>query len=366
MIKSMLSKNNTYQIYIGLNSLKILPKKLKKICPKAKKLAFIVDKKVPKIIVKKIISKFNNYETICIYFLASEKNKSVRTAISITDKLLKKRFNRSDVLLGIGGGITGDTSSFAASIIKRGINFINIPTTFLSQVDASIGGKTGVNSIYGKNLIGSFYQPKLVLIDTLFLRSLKRRDMICGFAEILKHSIIKDRKFFNWLEKNAKSIIDDRTDKKITESIFKSCKIKLDIIKNDLNERNERMKLNFGHTFAHAIEAKNKFSKKINHGEAVLIGMLLATKLSVQKKICSKENLKKIERVYKDLKIDYLLKKTINKRDLIKLIYYMKSDKKNFSDKINLILLKKIGKVTTPGNFQISSQNLHSNLMKII
>ena len=121
------------------------------------------------------------------------------------DVLLSKNFNRSDLIISVGGGITGDVSGFVASIFKRGINFINIPTTLLAQVDSAIGGKTGVNSSHGKNLIGSFYQPKLVISDTNFINSLPKKEMICGFAEILKHSIIKDKIFFNWLEKNAKS-----------------------------------------------------------------------------------------------------------------------------------------------------------------
>ena len=121
--------------------------------------------------------------------------------------MLSKNFTRSDLIIGVGGGITGDVAGFIASIFKRGINFINIPTTLLAQVDSAIGGKTGVNSIYGKNLIGSFYQPKLVISDTSFINSLSQKEIICGYAEILKHSIIKDKKFFNWLEKNSKLIL---------------------------------------------------------------------------------------------------------------------------------------------------------------
>ena len=137
-------------------------------------------------------------------FSANEKNKSLKTINHYLRKLLSKNFNRSDLIIGVGGGITGDVVGFVASIFKRGINFINIPTTLLAQVDSSIGGKTGVNSNYGKNLIGSFYQPKLVISDTLFIDPLPKKEMICGYAEILKHSIIKDQKFFNWLEKNTK------------------------------------------------------------------------------------------------------------------------------------------------------------------
>ncbi len=144
------------------------------------------------------------YEISIFYFTANEKNKSIKTANFYLEKLLKNNFNRSDLIIGMGGGITGDFTGFVASIFKRGINFINIPTTLLSQADAAIGGKTAVNSRYGKNLIGSFYQPKFVLNDTEFLKSLPRKEIICGYAEILKHSIIKDKKLFNWLKKILK------------------------------------------------------------------------------------------------------------------------------------------------------------------
>ena len=123
------------------------------------------------------------------------------TINNFLNKLFAKNFNRSDLIISIGGGVTGDTVGFVASIFKRGINFINIPTTLLAQVDSAIGGKTGVNSTHGKNLIGSFYQPKLVLVDTIFLNSLPKKEMVCGYAEILKHALIKDKKFFNWLKK---------------------------------------------------------------------------------------------------------------------------------------------------------------------
>ena len=184
-------------------------------------------------------------------------------------------------------------AGFVASIVKRGVNFINIPTTLLAQVDSAIGGKTGVNSNLGKNLIGSFYQPKLVISDTSFLNSLPKKEMICGYAEILKHSIIKEKKFFNWLKVNTKNILLKKP-RELTYAIKKSCQIKIFIVKKDVNEKNLRMILNFGHTFAHAIEAKNKFSKKITHGEAVLSGMILASRLSLIKNVCNVSTVKGI------------------------------------------------------------------------
>ena len=193
--------NQSYSVIIGKNILNILPKKIKSLCPKTKKIALIVDTKIPVKFKNDLRSKLNNYNLFFMPFLANEKNKSIGIVNKYLQKLLLKNFNRADLVIAIGGGITGDVVGFVSSIYKRGINFINIPTTLLAQVDSAIGGKTGVNSKYGKNLIGSFYQPKLVLSDIAFISSLPKREMICGYAEILKHSIIKDKNFFKWLKK---------------------------------------------------------------------------------------------------------------------------------------------------------------------
>ena len=201
------NKNYSYSIIIGKNVLNVLPKKLKLYCSKTKKIALIIDNKIPLKFKKNLKNKLKNYNLLFLPFSSNEKNKSIKTVNYYLKKLLSNNFNRSDLIIGVGGGITGDVAGFVASIFKRGINFINIPTTLLAQVDASIGGKTGVNSNFGKNLIGSFYQPKLVISDTSFINSLSKKEMVCGYAEILKHSIIKDQKFFNWLEKNTNEIL---------------------------------------------------------------------------------------------------------------------------------------------------------------
>ena len=196
-----------YSILIGNKTANLLPNKIKLLCPKTKKIALIIDRKIPNKIRRSVINKLKNYELIILPFSASEKNKSLKNVNIFLNKILSKNLNRSDLIIGVGGGITGDVSGFIASIFKRGINFINIPTTLLAQVDSATGGKTGVNSNHGKNLIGSFYQPKLVICDTSFLNSLPKKEVVCGFAEILKHSIIKDKKFFDWLKINTKNII---------------------------------------------------------------------------------------------------------------------------------------------------------------
>ena len=250
--------NHNYSIIIGNDTLNLLPKKIKTLCPKTKKIALIIDSKIPNKFKKVIKTKLKNYDLLIMSFTANEKNKSLKKVNFYLDKILKKNFNRSDLIIGMGGGITGDVTGFIASIFKRGINFINVPTTLLSQVDSAVGGKTGVNSNYGKNLIGSFYQPKLVISDTAFLNSLSKKEMICGYAEILKHSIIKDKSFFDWLKINTKKILYKKS-KELTYAIKKSCQIKIFFVNKDVNEKNLRMILNFGHTFAHAIEVKNNY-----------------------------------------------------------------------------------------------------------
>ena len=347
------NKDYKYSILIGENILRILPKKIKSLCPRTKNIAIILDDNVPGKFKNKLRNLLKNYKILFLSFNASERNKSLNVVNNYLNNLLSKNFNRSDLIISVGGGITGDVVGFLSSIFKRGINFINIPTTLLAQVDSAIGGKTGVNSSYGKNLIGSFYQPKLVISDTSFISSLPKKEMICGYAEILKHSIIKDKKFFNWLEKNTKFILSKK-EKEIAFAIKRSCEIKTHFVAQDVNEKNLRMILNFGHTFAHAIEVKNNYSKKTTHGEAVLSGMILATKLSVIKKVCSPKILKRIKNIYLKNNLAYTYKKFSNKNLVNKLIPYLKNDKKNNDEKINFILLKKIGKTSPPNKNKIT------------
>ena len=351
-IKFKNHKHN-YSIIIGKNTLGALPAKIKLLCPSTKKIAIIIDKNVPKKFKKILKNKLKKYRVIFLPFYAIEKNKSFSIVSHYLNILLSKNFNRSDLIIAVGGGITGDVVGFISSIYKRGINFFNIPTTLLAQVDSAIGGKTGVNSLFGKNLIGSFYQPKLVISDTSFINSLSKKEMICGFAEILKHSIIKDKVFFNWLKKNTKLILS-KNPKALSHAIKKSCQIKIYFVTRDVDEKGLRMILNFGHTFAHAIEVKNNYSKKITHGEAVLTGMILAIKLSIVMKNCKKETLHEVMKLYADNNLNYTLKSIYNPNWIKSLIPYLKNDKKNVDEKINFLLLKKIGQTDRPNRFKIS------------
>ena len=359
------NKDMNYPIFIGGGALNLLNKQLKILCPGSKKVALILDKNVPYFYKKKIRKLVKNYQIFSREFTPNENLKSIKYANTLIENLIEKKFNRNDTLIAVGGGIIGDFTGFVASIFKRGINFVNIPTTLLAQVDSSIGGKTGVNSKYGKNLIGSFYQPRLVISELSFLKSLPKREFICGFGEVLKYALIRDKKYFKFITRNSKVILDGKDMQIMKNLIVKGAKNKIFFVTADEKETGKRMILNFGHTFAHGIETANYFSKKINHGEAVLIGMLLATKLSVRKGLCSKRTLEKIEKIYIDNKLPSNLNLYFKKSEYVKIAKFMVNDKKNNDNKINLILLRYIGKTTEPGKIKISLDQMKSIIKKI-
>ena len=351
------TKSKSYPIYLGDGILNTTGTLISKNLPNVKKICIIYDKNLPLVLIKKLSKSLRKYNLKFYRLPAREKTKSFKVAEKIIDFLLKNNFNRSDCIIAFGGGILGDLSAFISSLTKRGVKFINIPTTLLAQADASIGGKTGINSSHGKNLIGTFYQPDFVLIDISMLNSLSRREMISGYSEILKHSLIIDKKFFLWLSKNAKKIINNKDTNLLTMAIMKSCKIKSQIVSKDEKEQNLRMMLNFGHTFAHGFEGAKNFSNKLNHGEAVLLGMMVASQLSYKKKILSLKDLILLKKHYLSLNLPMNVKKKFKKKEINNIIYFMKKDKKNLSEKINLILIKKIGK-TRPNSFAINSAEL--------
>jgi 3-dehydroquinate synthase len=358
--------NSDYTIVVGRNILNQIPKQIKILCPGVQKIALVADKNVPKKFKIKLKHYLKKYNVYTFEYAVNEKFKSFINVNKLVEKCLANNFNRNDVLISLGGGILGDYSAFAASIIKRGINFINIPTTLLAQVDSSIGGKTGVNSSKGKNLIGSFYQPKLVISDVEILKSLPQRELICGYAEILKHSLILKSSFFNWLKKNSGALLKSRNSNLLQKAIVESCKIKLHFVKKDVFEKNIRMILNFGHTFAHAIEAQNKYSKRINHGEAVIMGMMMAAKLSYLKKTCNLNTLNELKNIYESNNLKYDIKKFFKKNEYNQIAKYMSADKKNNDKKINFILLKKIGQTTKPNRYKLSGVELKKVFDKII
>jgi len=331
-----------YPIFIGNNILGKLKIILKENLINFNQCLIVADRNVPKKLVNKILNSLPKKKISLHYFNSSEKNKNQKSIDDILSILLSKNFNRNDCVISVGGGITGDVSGFAASMFKRGLKFINIPTTLLSQVDSSIGGKTGINSKYGKNLIGAFYQPSLVLSDIVFLKSLPKREIICGYGEILKHAIIADKKFFSFLDINGSKILNLKSPL-IEKAIFKSCSIKKSVVEADEKEMGIRKILNFGHTFAHAYEATLGYSKKLNHGEAVILGIKTASKFSLLNNTLNIKEFNLIENHLIKLNLPKNINEKFSIKNLATILSFMKKDKKNNTNKINLVLLEKIG-----------------------
>jgi 3-dehydroquinate synthase/shikimate kinase/3-dehydroquinate synthase len=362
MIKVIVKTNNhKYPLIIGPGLINKLSLLFKSNSINFSKCLLVIDKKIPRTFIKIILKSLNQKSKFIHFIHASELNKNQKNVNKILEKLLKNNFHRDDCLISIGGGITGDVSGFAASIFKRGISFVNIPTTLLAQVDSSIGGKTGINSNHGKNLIGSFYQPSLVISDTNFLKTLPKRELICGYGEILKHALISGKKFFSFLETNGSKILDLKTPF-IERAIFKSCVIKKKIIELDEKENNFRKILNFGHTFAHAYEATLGYSKKLNHGEAVILGIISASKFSLQNSLLSNNEFKLIINHINKLHLPKRIGHFLSIKKLNKIIYFMLKDKKNNNSKINLVLLNKIGKPSF--NLYFKNEKLRSFVKK--
>ena len=344
----------SYPVYIGRNIIS----KLKNIIIKEKinfrKVLIIVDKNIKKKLIKSILNNLKNKKSFILTFDSNEKNKNFKNVEKIIRFLLSKNFSRNDCVISVGGGILGDLSGFVASIYKRGMKFINIPTTLLSQVDASIGGKTGVNQKdFGKNLTGTFFQPDIVLSDTGFLLTLNHKDLICGYGEILKHSLIDSIKNFNYLNEHCKQILKLK-EPYLSKAILYSCRIKKRVVEKDEKEKNIRKTLNLGHTFGHAYEAAAEFSNKLNHGEGVILGIKSAINFSLKKKLISKEKYYLIKDHIESLNFNLKLSNFFKKKDINRLLKFMINDKKNNSDKINLILLKDIGKPIINRKFTVA------------
>ena len=345
-MKTIKLKINTntqkYSIVIGSNLGSKISKILKKNSINFKQCLLVIDKNISKHFISNIKKSLKKKKIYIHFFKANEMNKNFSNVNKILNILLDKNFSREDCVISIGGGITGDVSGFAASLFKRGLRFINIPTTLLSQVDSSIGGKTGVNTKYGKNLIGSFYQPDLVISDIQFLKTLPKRELICGYGEILKHSLIANKGFYNFLDKNFDKILK-LSSPFIEKAIYESCKIKKNVVEKDEKEIGLRKMLNFGHTFAHAYEASLGYSKKLNHGEAVILGMQSALSFSLKNNLIQKSDYRSISKHILKTNLPSKIKKYFKIRDLNKILSFMAKDKKNKSNDISLVLLKKIG-----------------------
>ena len=273
-----------------------------------------------------------------------DKTKKFSQLENVLEESLSFNIDRSSLIIAFGGGVIGDLAGFAASILLRGIDFVQVPTTLLAQVDSSVGGKTGINSSKSKNLIGSFHQPIAIIADIDMLKTLPKREFLAGLVEVIKYGLIYDVEFFNSLEDNYKDILNyDQL--KLNEVISKSCEIKSLIIKNDEKENGKRALLNLGHTFGHAIESFGKYDGTIIHGEAVSIGICLAFRLSSKMGYCPQVETDRVVRFFKKLTLPTSLQELINlpitTSEMLKKFKY---DKKNKNNQLTFILNEKIGK----------------------
>ncbi|AVI61258.1 3-dehydroquinate synthase [Halomonas sp. GFAJ-1] len=267
-----------------------------------------------------------------------EQHKTIEQVGRIWDALLEAGFNRRCTLIALGGGVIGDMVGYAAASYQRGVAFVQVPTTLLSQVDSSVGGKTGVNHPLGKNMIGAFWQPKAVLVDTDTLTTLPSRELSAGLAEVIKYGLIRDEAFLSWLEENMQALRSVEPDV-IAEAIAKSCQIKADIVAEDETEQGVRALLNLGHTFGHAIEAHQGYGHWL-HGEAVGAGMAMAATLSHQLGWIEEAALTRAQAVIQSAGLPLAAPANMSADDFL---VRMRLDKKNIDEKLRLVLLKALG-----------------------
>ncbi|MDX2082863.1 MAG: 3-dehydroquinate synthase [Rickettsiales bacterium] len=334
--------NRSYEILIGSGIIDHLTKFLAH--KNYSKIFIITDEKIAKLhltTLKQVLNESQiNSETIITE--SGEQAKSFASLEKICEEILQKNIDRKSLIIAFGGGVIGDLSGFIASILLRGIDFIQIPTTLLAAVDSSVGGKTAINSKSGKNLIGSFYQPQLVITDLNFLKTLPKRQLLSGYAEVLKYALIQDQNFFDFLTKNYQKIFS--YDQEIlAEIIKKSCQSKSDIVSQDERENGIRALLNFGHTFGHVFETETNYSDEILHGEAVAIGMLMAAKMSLNFKMISENKFDEIKSHLINCGFVIDPKKIRRNWNLENLIEHLYKDKKNEDGNLTFILLEKIG-----------------------
>ena len=341
-------KNNRYRILISKEA--ISKKNLTPLLKEHKKTLIISDDGVPTKILNKVISVSKpSTKVFKIILQHGEKAKSVQNFQKILNFLAEKNFDRTDLIIAVGGGVIGDISGYVASSYLRGIQFIQIPTTLLSQVDSSVGGKTAINIAAGKNRVGAFYNPKGVIIETSVLKTLPKREFKAGLAEVIKYALIKNKPLFSLLKLNAKKILsmDPRI---IEEIIYASIKTKAKIVKKDEKENGIRAILNFGHTFGHAIEAHGNY-KKILHGEAVAKGMKVASKISYLENLISQKEYTEVISLLEMFEFDLSLKQY----KYGELKPYIFRDKKIKKGKLNIILLNKISNAVVSNSFDTTN-----------
>ena len=329
--------SRTYPIFIASGLLSQCERLLSQYI-KSEKILIITNEIVAPLYLEKLKQCFKKNVCDLLVLPDGEKFKNIESVNLIFDTLLTKNHNRTTTLIALGGGVVGDMTGFAAACYQRGVRFIQIPTTLLSQVDSSVGGKTGINHPLGKNMIGAFHQPACVLIDTDTLNTLPNKEFKSGLAEVVKYGLMADYVFFQWLEANFDAVLEKQTD--ALECIIKvSCENKAKIVSSDEMEQGHRALLNFGHTFGHAIEAWQQYTG-FTHGEAVAVGMAVAAALSFHLGLISKFDYLRVIAILEKVGLPILVPNEMKNTDFLE---FMRRDKKNTDHKINLILLSSLG-----------------------
>ena len=332
-----------YNIHISGNNFPktVLNKHLKN----KNKILIITDDGIPKNHIKKLKNAINNKNVYIFSLKSGEKSKSFSSYQKILNKLFELKFDRSDIVIAFGGGVVGDITGFSAATYMRGIKYIQIPTTLLAQVDSSVGGKTAINVAQGKNLVGAFYNPSLVIVSTYFLNTLSDEEFKSGLGEVVKYALIGNKKLRSIIERNAQKIIS-REESVLKSIIEESIKTKSKIVTKDEKENGIRAILNFGHTFGHAIEAYKNY-KGITHGAAITLGMVIASRISFYEGYIKNYQLDNVVNLISSigLRTDY------SKYNYIQLKKYIKSDKKIKNGKLNLVLIDKNFNAFTTSKF---------------
>ena len=333
-----LNKKPAYDIVMG-NDFNGLAANIKELQPKGDKCLIVTDSNVEPLYLEAVSAELKSvFESVFSYsFKAGEDSKNLETISEIHTYMLENGFNRSDYLIALGGGVVGDVTGFAASIYMRGIDFIQVPTTLLSMVDSSIGGKTGVDFKQYKNVIGAFYMPKLVYMNVNCLTTLTARQYYAGMGEVMKYGLIMDASFYEWILDKMYDIFDQKADT-LEELVSYCCKLKQRIVERDPYDTGDRALLNFGHTIGHAIEKYSNF--KLYHGECVALGMVAAAFISMKKGKLSNDEFYEI----RDMFVPFNLPISIDNMDIDEIVNNIKHDKKATKDGVSFVLLKKVGK----------------------
>lgn len=343
----------SYPIYIDngiLSSKNLLAKHIS-----GKRVCIVTNNIVQPLYLEILKAQLSDYQVDEIILPDGEAEKSLANFDKIMSHLLTNLHGRDSTLIALGGGVIGDITGFSAACYQRGINFIQIPTTVLSQVDSSVGGKTAVNHPLGKNMIGAFYQPQAVIIDTLTLSTLPKREFNAGMAEVIKYGILGDGDFFTWLETHKSEIISGES-ATLIKMIEICCQCKADIVSTDEKETGVRALLNLGHTFGHAIEAEQGYGKWL-HGEAVATGMVLAAKLAVTMNLLEASDLCRIEALIAAFDLPLAAPEEMGFNEFIS---HMQRDKKNIAGKLRFIVPTAIGQSEIRDD--VTEQMLHKIL----